>query len=762
MTLAVALVLVFGIFAPCAFCVRKSKIDPFHMQIVGKYFESSEHFKMLKEVNEEKFKNIGKMYKSNPVPYDSSVFTDIETCIIYPQEENRVVKFENKIKNIIYLEGSFDENLIDQVLRTNGALRWEYEMNYNDPKNCMYGFNLHFYNQGKVITFCFNPFKMCKQLIGYSDRIDFERLFINFNKFLSLCRINCMFIDVEALEKNLKTMMLPSNITNLCTGTFVDFKGLEKVYISDFVQNVSELAFINCDKLKEIHYKGRTYNNFYDFLISFKIGPYAGYENVKDIKVLDSVSEIGENAFEKCYSLNSVYLPKFVKKIGDGAFLRCSSLKEVVIPDSVTEIGNKAFKSCLSLAKIKIPNTIEKIKFCTFSNCGSLTDISIPDSVKKIECGAFEWCINLKNLKISNSTEEIGNCAFEGCNSLTEVVIPDSVKKIDYRAFAVCTSLQKIKIPDSITELNGAAFADCPSLNAIEYRNRVYKNQKDFFTAFYTGPYAGYDNFKNIEIFDSITEIKPNAFTSCRSLESIKIPNSVNTIGNEAFLYCESLNNIKIPDSVTRIGCKAFGGCSELTEIEILDSVEKMGMAVFFNCEKLSSVKLSNSLQEIGRSTFISCKQLKNIEIPKSVKRIGDYTFQECSSLEKIVIPESVEKIGKKIFNECKSLESVQILGNINEISEGAFSGCKMLKKVDIPNSVETICDGAFNSCTSLEKIVIPDSVESIGYKAFDNCTNLKSISYKGKDYNNICEFMKDFNIQNLRSINRKLFKPVV
>ena len=759
MAWAIALLLSPGIFVPHAFCVKKSKIDSFYMQIVGKYFESSEHFKMLEDVNPEKFKDIGKMYKYNPTPYDSSIFTDIETCIVYPQEENRIVKFENNIKNIVYLEGSFDENLINQVLRANDALKWEYEIEHNDLENEIYGFKLHHYNQGKIITFCFNPFKMCDQLIGYSDRIYFERLFVNFNRFLSLCGINCMFIDVEALEENLKTMVLPSNITNFCAGTFVDFKELEKVYVSDFVQNVSEYAFINCDKLKEIHYKGKIYNNFRDFLMSFKIGPYAGYENIKDIKILDSVNEIGENAFEGCYSLNSVYLPEFVKKIKDGAFLHCTSLKEVVIPDSVTEIGSKAFKGCLSLAKVKIPDTIDKIKFCTFSNCGSLTDVSIPDSVKKIEYGAFEWCIKLKNLKISNSTEEIGNCAFEGCNSLTEVVIPDSVKKIDYRAFAVCANLQKIKMPDSVTDINGSAFVDCPSLNAIEYRGKVYENQKDFFTAFYAGPYAGYDNFKNIKIFDSISEIKPNAFTSCKSLESIKIPNSVTAIGNEAFLYCESLNNIKIPDSVTRIGCKTFGGCSKLTEIEIPDSVEKMGMAVFFDCHELSSVKLSNSLEEIGRSAFISCKQLKNIEIPKSVKKIGDYAFQECNSLERIVIPESVEKIGRKIFNECESLESVQILGNINEISEGAFSSCKMLKEVEIPNSVKTICDSAFSSCVSLEKITIPDSVESIGYKAFDNCTNLKSISYKGKDYNDVYEFIKSFKIQNSKNRNMRLIK---
>lgn len=759
---AAALLLGFGVFSPNAFCVKKSKIDPFHMQIVGKYFESSEYFKMLKMVNEEKFKYIGQMYKANPVPYDSDVFTDIETCIIYPQEENRIVKFENKIKSIIYLENSFDEDTIGKVLKANDALGWEHEISYNDSENNMYGFNLHYYNKGKVITFCFNPFKMCKKLIKCSDKIYFERLFVNFNRFLSSCGVNGTFIDVEELKKTLKTFVVPSSVKTLCAGTFVDFEELEKVYISDFVQDISECAFINCDKLKEIHYKGKVYDNFGIFLIFFKIGPYAGYESVKDIKVLDSVEEIGENAFKGCYSLNSVYLPKSVKKICDSAFLSCSSLKEIEIPDSVTEIEAKAFKGCLSLEKVKISNNIEKIKLCTFSNCGSLTDVSIPDSVKKIGCGAFEWCIHLKNLKISKCVEEIENCAFEGCNSLTEVVIPNSVKKIDYRAFACCANLQKIKIPDSVTELNGAVFADCPSLNAIEYRNKVYKNQKDFFTAFYAGPYAGYENFKDIEIFDSISEIKPNAFTCCRSLESIKIPNSVTTIGNEAFLYCESLKNINIPDSVTRIGSKAFGGCLDLTKIDIPDSVSNMGMAVFFDCVKLSSVRLPNSIEEIGRSAFLSCRQLKNIEIPKSVKKICDHAFQECSSLEKIVIPESVEKIGKKIFNGCTSLESVQILGNINEISEGAFSGCKMLKNVNIPDSVEIIGDDAFHSCTSLEKIVIPDSVKSIGYKVFDNCTNLKSISYKGKDYNNIYKFMKDFNIQNSENKIVKLTKPMV
>ena len=68
----------------------------------------------------------------------------------------------------------------------------------------------------------------------------------------------------------------------------------------------------------------------------------------------NSVTNIGEVAFNYCTSLTNVMIGNSVSDIGFYAFGYCTSLTNVTIPNSVTNIGNYAFRCCTSLINVTI------------------------------------------------------------------------------------------------------------------------------------------------------------------------------------------------------------------------------------------------------------------------------------------------------------------------------------------------------------------------------------------------------------------------
>ena len=61
----------------------------------------------------------------------------------------------------------------------------------------------------------------------------------------------------------------------------------------------------------------------------------------------------------------------------------CENLTELVIPDSVTEIGSYAYSGCENLTEIVIPDSVTEIGCGAFDGCGALRVIRMrPDDTK--------------------------------------------------------------------------------------------------------------------------------------------------------------------------------------------------------------------------------------------------------------------------------------------------------------------------------------------------------------------------------------------
>lgn len=239
---------------------------------------------------------------------------------------------------------------------------------------------------------------------------------------------------------------------------------------------------------------------------------------------------------EQKLEIKSINIPDSVTTIGDYAFEGYENLTSITISNSVTSIGNCAFLGCTKLTSINIPESVTSIGGGAFAGTG-LTSINIPNSVTSIESWAFKDCTGLTSINIPNSVTSIGDCAFSGCESLTTINIPNSVTSIGRSVFFYCSSLTNIKIPNSVTEIGGYAFYKTPWFedqpDGLLYLGRVaYKYKGDM------------PEGTSIKIKDGTTSIGEEAFKGCTGLTSITIPNSVTSIGFAAFDF--NLKNLYI------------------------------------------------------------------------------------------------------------------------------------------------------------------------------------------------------------------------
>ena len=191
-----------------------------------------------------------------------------------------------------------------------------------------------------------------------------------------------------------------------------------------------------------------------------------GFENVEELVIPDTVTELQHLSFNDLKKLKKVQLSSSLKNIGYCSFRGCSSLESITIPEGVVKIERSAFEDCSSLKSVSLPNSLEEVEYGVFTGCSGLkdkngcviildrlyymevpdgvTDITIPNGVKMIEAELFRENKNIK-----------------------KVVIPDSVTWIEHRTFYECEKLESVSIPDSVTYIGVYAFAHCSSLKDL-------------------------------------------------------------------------------------------------------------------------------------------------------------------------------------------------------------------------------------------------------------------------------------------------------
>ena len=265
-------------------------------------------------------------------------------------------------------------------------------------------------------------------------------------------------------DKECWVIKFDSDVTKIGYSAFYERSNLTSITIGDSVTSIEDEAFNGCSSLTSV--------TIGDSVTSIGWGAFARC-SLTNITIPDSVTTIGVVAFSGCWCLQE-FNGKFASEDGrclivDGILnsIAPAGLTEYTIPNSVTTIGDYAFEGCSSLTSVTIPDSVTTIGNTAFYNCSSLTSITIGDSVTTIGHHAFYSCTSLTSLTIGDSVTTIGKSAFYGCSSLTSITIPDSVTTIGDEAFCGCSSLTSVTIGDSVTSIGNYAFEYCKSLTSV-------------------------------------------------------------------------------------------------------------------------------------------------------------------------------------------------------------------------------------------------------------------------------------------------------
>ena len=471
------------------------------------------------------------------------------------------------------------------------------------------------------------------------------------------------------------------------------------------------------------------------------------------------------------YSYNLWGVDEYLEKenwVGEYMFYKCNTLETLILPASVTEIGENAFEKAANLRRLcigeklerytrdliqGIPAGLDELVFMTDKHATSENDDPWEGDIasvytKKSQIGDYmsdpaitsraqsihalfeddnvptallaarfyfpSEYLKIESTKNPRGTYRDGNLNifyrnsdikyfdefklfshvreldfdFDNCKSLERITLPDSLEHIGYYAFRGCGKLATITISaDSVPEIDRDALRDLPADFRIIVPKTHVKRYREKWDQYADHIVPEDEDFRNDIIEVTLTE--PNTLAEklglkvkVRLWQNSQIKWDTISIVDVITGDYSNIRALKVNGPVSGAdfavmrylaGYDTFrdhghgGARNYLGRLEYIDLYDAQITPSNFvtDCYSwMSSLKAVNPDEEnvMPGYAFGFCYSLKTLILPRTMKRVKERAFIGCESLETVVIGDECEKIIWSSFDDCASITRMYIL----------------------------------------------------------------------------------------------------
>ena len=512
----------------------------------------------------------------------------------------------------------------------------------------------------------------------------------------------------------------------------------------------------------------------------------ANVNNVRYIKMPDTIEKIGDYAFIRAYAVEKISsydsdpasaterMPKALEHIGKNAFIFSGIKKVLKIPFACKFYENETnnykitsvFANALSLRKITfIDYDAETPAEQTYSNYYLTTTYTATTGGDEYTSALYSTndggltykkdrlLLLLNRNKNDRKKESEDHNSVKDCTEYGSPVSGVSfnglnkTKQFLFGAYKMGYWLREVKWNNNATTNaeSGSSIYAQPLFSAVgKYSN---KNNPNIDSSEFVDDYIFLGEartlysdlvcyLKSIDGITNITKLPKYGFNGCEQLVEVNLPNQNAALPDGVFANGNPDVNYKTVTPASPNGATA--GYLDLTGT----GYTKVGKETFKNNASITDfIAPSVATFEVGTSAFQSCSNLTTIDFSNvtGTLTISNTAFAS-TGITTIIWPTNPScKIIIKdgAFSSCTSLASVTIPANLykddtnKELASNTFNGCSNLTTVTgTANSVDIvkIGDSAFSGCTKLDNFdfdIFTSSLTTIGGSAFYNCKTI-------------------------------------